>query len=183
MKLCPSNNKNSNPARIRYLDPHLAFGEMSISKIFKSNTTKPLCYPYRSFLRHVGPTWTLPSPLTIVYSPFSCKEHYPNEFTSGDGMSAHKDMGYFFGSSYVAGPDGTRTPVREAHIDVLFIHCVCLKQSERIGGLGWPETLLTVDAGRSISCTRAIDRFSHASRQLASWPIGMLRPTYTNQDT
>ncbi|XP_011768956.1 beta-ureidopropionase isoform X2 [Macaca nemestrina] len=37
-------------------------------------------------------------------------EHFPNEFTSGDGKKAHQDFGYFYGSSYVAAPDGSRTP-------------------------------------------------------------------------
>jgi len=37
-------------------------------------------------------------------------EIYPNEFSSGDGRPAHKDFGHFFGSSYVASPDGSRTP-------------------------------------------------------------------------
>ncbi|XP_071093343.1 beta-ureidopropionase-like [Haliotis cracherodii] len=37
-------------------------------------------------------------------------EHFPNEFTSGSGQPAHKDFGHFYGSSYVAGPDGSRTP-------------------------------------------------------------------------
>nr|ACO11043.1 Beta-ureidopropionase [Caligus rogercresseyi] len=37
-------------------------------------------------------------------------EMYPNAFTSGDGKEAHRDMGHFYGSSYVAGPDGSRTP-------------------------------------------------------------------------
>eukprot|EP00760_Papus_ankaliazontas_P032285 PhM_4_TR5729/c0_g1_i1/m.90510/K01431/UPB1, pydC; beta-ureidopropionase len=37
-------------------------------------------------------------------------EMFPNEFTSGDGKPAHKDFGQFYGSSYVASPDGTRTP-------------------------------------------------------------------------
>ncbi|XP_012516447.1 PREDICTED: beta-ureidopropionase isoform X2 [Propithecus coquereli] len=37
-------------------------------------------------------------------------EHYPNEFTSGDRKKAHCDFGYFYGSSYVAAPDGSRTP-------------------------------------------------------------------------
>lgn len=38
------------------------------------------------------------------------REHFPNEFTSGDGKKAHRDFGYFYGSSYVAAPDGSRTP-------------------------------------------------------------------------
>ena len=47
---------------------------------------------------------------------FSCginrvgTESFPNEFTSGDGKPSHKDFGHFYGSSYVAAPDGSRTP-------------------------------------------------------------------------
>ncbi|XP_058800755.1 beta-ureidopropionase-like [Phymastichus coffea] len=37
-------------------------------------------------------------------------ELFPNAFTSGDGKPAHRDFGHFYGSSYVAAPDGTRTP-------------------------------------------------------------------------
>jgi len=37
-------------------------------------------------------------------------EEFPNEFTSADGKAAHKDFGPFYGSSYVASPDGSRTP-------------------------------------------------------------------------
>ncbi|XP_025088934.1 beta-ureidopropionase-like [Pomacea canaliculata] len=37
-------------------------------------------------------------------------EYFQNEFTSGDGKPAHRSFGHFYGSSYVAGPDGTRTP-------------------------------------------------------------------------
>lgn len=37
-------------------------------------------------------------------------ESFPNEFTSADGKPAHKDFGHFYGSSYVACPDGSRTP-------------------------------------------------------------------------
>ncbi|CAB4054783.1 UPB1 [Lepeophtheirus salmonis] len=40
-------------------------------------------------------------------------EIYPNKFTSGDGKEAHNDMGHFYGSSYIAGPDGTRTPMTQ----------------------------------------------------------------------
>lgn len=38
------------------------------------------------------------------------KESFPNEFTSGDGRPAHKEIGMFYGSAYVAAPDGSRTP-------------------------------------------------------------------------
>ncbi|XP_023322430.1 beta-ureidopropionase [Eurytemora carolleeae] len=37
-------------------------------------------------------------------------EHFPREFTSGDGKPAHKEFGHFYGSSYIAAPDGSRTP-------------------------------------------------------------------------
>jgi len=37
-------------------------------------------------------------------------ESFPNAFTSGDGKPAHNDFGHFYGSSYVAAPDGSRTP-------------------------------------------------------------------------
>jgi beta-ureidopropionase len=40
----------------------------------------------------------------------SWKEIFPNEFSSGDGKPAHKDFGHFYGSSYIASPDGSRTP-------------------------------------------------------------------------
>ncbi|WIA33356.1 hypothetical protein OEZ86_006493 [Tetradesmus obliquus] len=37
-------------------------------------------------------------------------EVFPNEFSSADGKPAHKDFGHFYGSSYVAAPDASRTP-------------------------------------------------------------------------
>jgi beta-ureidopropionase len=37
-------------------------------------------------------------------------ESFPNAFTSGDGKPAHNEFGHFYGSSYVAAPDGSRTP-------------------------------------------------------------------------
>lgn len=37
-------------------------------------------------------------------------EEFPNEYTSGDGRPAHKEFGPFYGSTYVAAPDGSRTP-------------------------------------------------------------------------
>jgi len=51
------------------------------------------------------------------HSYFTCAinrvgtEVFPNEFSSADGRPAHKDFGHFYGSSYVAAPDGSRTPV------------------------------------------------------------------------
>ncbi|KAG8230866.1 hypothetical protein J437_LFUL011507, partial [Ladona fulva] len=36
-------------------------------------------------------------------------ETFPNSFTSGDGQPAHRNFGHFYGSSYIAAPDGSRT--------------------------------------------------------------------------
>ena len=64
------------------------------------------------------PLWGLEARnAAIANNYFTCAinrvgtEIYPNEFTSGDGKSAHRNFGHFFGSSYVAAPDGSRTPV------------------------------------------------------------------------
>jgi len=52
----------------------------------------------------------------IANSYFTCAinrvgtEEFPNEFTSGDAKPAHKSFGHFYGSSYIAAPDGRRTP-------------------------------------------------------------------------
>ena len=37
-------------------------------------------------------------------------ESYPNPFTSGDGKAPKTEFGMFYGSSYVAAPDASRTP-------------------------------------------------------------------------
>ncbi|XP_024422963.2 beta-ureidopropionase isoform X3 [Desmodus rotundus] len=49
------------------------------------------------------------------------KEYFPNEFTSGDGKKAHQDFGYFYGSSYVAAPDSSRTPGLSRNRDGLLV--------------------------------------------------------------
>uniref|UniRef100_A0A182INP9 Uncharacterized protein n=1 Tax=Anopheles atroparvus TaxID=41427 RepID=A0A182INP9_ANOAO len=48
-------------------------------------------------------------------------EVFPNEFTSGNGLPAHKDFGPFYGSSYVAAPDGSRTPGLSREKDGLLV--------------------------------------------------------------
>ncbi|XP_023314953.1 beta-ureidopropionase-like isoform X2 [Trichogramma pretiosum] len=48
-------------------------------------------------------------------------ERFPNEFTSGDGKPAHRDFGHFYGSSYVAAPDGSRTRGLNRHMDGLLV--------------------------------------------------------------
>ena len=51
-------------------------------------------------------------------------ETFPNAFTSGDGAAAHNDFGHFYGSSYVAAPDGRRTPGLSRCRDGLLV-CDC----------------------------------------------------------
>jgi beta-ureidopropionase len=62
------------------------------------------------------PLWSIEARnAAIANSYFTCAinrvgtESFPNEFTSGDGKPAHKEFGHFYGSSYVAGPDGSRS--------------------------------------------------------------------------
>jgi len=63
----------------------------------------------------------------IANSYFTCAinrvgtEHFPREFTSADGKPAHKDFGHFYGSSYVAAPDGSRTPGLSRTMDGLLL--------------------------------------------------------------
>eukprot|EP00331_Platyophrya_macrostoma_P002191 CAMPEP_0176408026 /NCGR_PEP_ID=MMETSP0127-20121128/1723_1 /TAXON_ID=938130 /ORGANISM="Platyophrya macrostoma, Strain WH" /LENGTH=385 /DNA_ID=CAMNT_0017787267 /DNA_START=53 /DNA_END=1210 /DNA_ORIENTATION=+ len=53
-------------------------------------------------------------------------EHFPNEFSSGDGKPAHKDFGHFYGSSYVSNPDGSRTPGLSRNRDGVLVNEVDL---------------------------------------------------------
>lgn len=53
-------------------------------------------------------------------------ETFPSEFTSGDGKPAHKDFGHFYGSSYVANPDGSRTPGLSRNRDGVLVNEVDL---------------------------------------------------------
>ena len=64
-------------------------------------------------------------------SSFS-EETFPNEFTSGDGKPAHKDFGHFYGSSYVAGPDGSRTPGLSRVTDGLLVAEVDLNLNRQV---------------------------------------------------
>lgn len=64
-------------------------------------------------------------------------ETFPNEFTSGDGKPAHNSFGHFYGSTYVAAPDGRRTPGLSRVKDGLLIVSVdlnlCRQTSDRWG--------------------------------------------------
>lgn len=64
-------------------------------------------------------------------------EVFPNEFTSGDGKEAHTDFGHFYGSSYIAAPDGRRTPGLSRTREGLLIAEVdlnlCRQSSDKFG--------------------------------------------------
>jgi len=59
-------------------------------------------------------------------------EKFPNEFTSGNGKPAHKDFGHFYGSSYIAAPDASRTPGLSRVRDGLLITDIDLNQRRQI---------------------------------------------------
>jgi beta-ureidopropionase len=59
-------------------------------------------------------------------------ETFPNEFSSADGKPAHKDFGPFYGSSYVASPDGSRTPSLSRTRDGLLVSEVDLNLCRQI---------------------------------------------------
>ncbi|XP_055861631.1 beta-ureidopropionase-like [Biomphalaria glabrata] len=59
-------------------------------------------------------------------------EVFPNEFTSADGKPAHKDFGHFYGSSYITGPDGARTPSLSRTKDGLIIAEIDLNQCRQV---------------------------------------------------
>ncbi len=59
-------------------------------------------------------------------------EEFPNEFTSGDGGRAKRKFGHFYGSSYVAAPDGSRTPGLSRTQDGLLITEVDLNMCQQV---------------------------------------------------
>ncbi|XP_037089937.1 beta-ureidopropionase-like [Pollicipes pollicipes] len=87
----------------------------------------------------------------IANSYFTCAinrvgtERFPNEFTSADGRPAHRDFGHFYGSSYVAAPDASRSPglsrvadgLLVAELDLNLCRQVrdrwCLRMNQRLG--------------------------------------------------
>lgn len=59
-------------------------------------------------------------------------ETFENAFTSGDGKPSHKDFGPFYGSSYVAFPDGSRTPGLSRDRDGLLVTEVDLNTNRQV---------------------------------------------------
>lgn len=62
-------------------------------------------------------------------------ETFPNPFTSGDGRPAHTDFGHFYGSSYFAAPDASRTPSLARNKDGLMIADMDLNLCQQVGGV------------------------------------------------
>ncbi|XP_036596715.1 beta-ureidopropionase [Trichosurus vulpecula] len=62
-------------------------------------------------------------------------EHFPREFTSGDGKPAHCDFGHFYGSSYVSAPDGRRTPGLSRTRDGLLVAELDLNLCRQMGDI------------------------------------------------
>ncbi|VEN54441.1 unnamed protein product [Callosobruchus maculatus] len=63
------------------------------------------------------PLWSIESRnAAITNNYFTCAvnrvgtEIFENEFSSGDGKQPHRDSEYFYGSSFVTAPNGTRSP-------------------------------------------------------------------------
>ena len=59
-------------------------------------------------------------------------ETFPNAFTSGDGGPAHNDFGHFYGSSYVAAPNGGRTPGLSRTRDGLLVTEIDLNHGRQV---------------------------------------------------
>jgi beta-ureidopropionase len=71
-------------------------------------------------------------------------ERFPNAFTSGDGAPAHNDFGHFYGSSYVAAPDASRSPSLARSRDGLLVADLDLNLCQQVGtGCGRGCSLLS----------------------------------------
>ncbi|KAG5885323.1 hypothetical protein JTB14_020695 [Gonioctena quinquepunctata] len=83
---------------------------------FKLNGAEIVFNPSATVGNLSEPIWGIEARnAAIANTYFTCainrvgSEIFENEFTSGDGMPAHKEFGHFYGSSYVASPDGSRS--------------------------------------------------------------------------
>ena len=76
---------------------------MSVHKKNSANSVQPSLAGYTQHIYEC---------LVLLYRKKKGKKKlFYREFTSGDGKPAHKEFGHFYGSSYIAAPDGSRTPV------------------------------------------------------------------------
>nr|CAI5827328.1 unnamed protein product [Callosobruchus analis] len=80
------------------------------------------------------PLWSIESRnAAITNNYFTCAvnrvgtEVFENEFSSGDGKQPHRDSEYFYGSSFVTAPNGTRSPLAQR----LDIYAECLSKATK----------------------------------------------------
>lgn len=85
------------------------------------------------------PMWSIEGRnAAIANSVYTCNinrvgtEYFPNEFSSANGQPAHKDFGHFYGSSYIAGPDGSRTVGLDRNKDGILITNVDLNLCRQV---------------------------------------------------
>lgn len=74
----------------------------------------------------------------------------------GDGQPAHKDFGHFYGSSYVAAPDGSRSGALARHKDGLMVADVDLNLCRQVRPCHAMQ--LAAAAARSCSARRSVSR-------------------------
>ena len=82
-------------------------------------------------------------------------EVFANEFTSGDGKPAHKAFGHFYGSSYIACPDASRTPSLSRDRDGVIIAEIDLNLCRQV-----KDKWMFSTTGRPHLYTKALAKYS-----------------------
>lgn len=80
---------------------------------------------------------------------------------AGDGQPAHKDFGHFYGSSYVAAPDGSRSASLARHKDGLLVADIDLNLCRQVG---WR------DPGGGSTCSCSFDHPLQHKPECAALP-------------
>ncbi|XP_022407102.1 beta-ureidopropionase isoform X1 [Delphinapterus leucas] len=95
------------------------------------------------------------------------EELFPNEFTSGDGKKAHRDFGYFYGSSYVAAPDGSRTPGLSRNRDGLLVTELDLNLCRQVNDIwGFKDRSQEME----FTVLKSMNVLSRTGKNLTSYP-------------
>ncbi|XP_029082629.1 beta-ureidopropionase isoform X6 [Monodon monoceros] len=95
------------------------------------------------------------------------EEFFPNEFTSGDGKKAHRDFGYFYGSSYVAAPDGSRTPGLSRNRDGLLVTELDLNLCRQVNDIwGFKDRSQEME----FTVLKSMNVLSRTGKNLTSYP-------------
>ena len=83
-------------------------------------------------------------------------ESFPNAFTSGDGKEQHNHFGHFYGSSYVAAPNGSRTPGLSRVKDGLLVSEIDLNHCRQVKDKwGFQMTMRLEEVEASRFCSSA----------------------------